>query len=103
MSTPLSLDGRVRNRLLAALPPTEEEGLHPHLEPVTLGLKEMLYAPDTPIDYVYFPLDGVASLLSIDDNGGSIEIGTVGNEGFVGLPVFLGATTTPGQIGRAHV
>ena len=55
-----------------ALPAAEYERLRPHLEPVVLGFKEMLYTR-TPIDHVYFPLDSVASLLSIDD-GGAIEM-----------------------------
>jgi CRP-like cAMP-binding protein len=90
-------DNTARNRLLAGLPSEEQMRLQPHLEPVPLALREILYAPNTPISFVFFPLDGVCSLLSIDDQGEAVEVATVGNEGFVGLPVFLGATATSGQ------
>lgn len=86
-----------KNRLLAALPPEEYERLLPHLQLVTLEYKQVLYQPNEPIKYVYFPKDGVISLLTIMENGEAVEVGTVGNEGFVGLPLFLGATSIPGQ------
>jgi CRP-like cAMP-binding protein len=86
-----------KNRLLAALPREEYERLLPHLELVPLEYKQILYQPNEPIDYVYFPNNGVASLLTIMENGDAVEVGTVGNEGMVGLPVFLGAKTIPGQ------
>jgi CRP-like cAMP-binding protein len=85
------------NRLLNALPPAETAWLMELMEPVSLAFKQLLYEPDQPIRDVYFPLTGVASLLIEMQDGGIVEIGTVGNEGMVGLPVFLGAASTPGR------
>lgn len=79
------------NRLLAALPPEVYERLRPHLTLVELGLREILWEKDGPIPYVYFPLNGVVSMIAIMHDGSSVEVGTVGNEGMAGLPVFLGA------------
>lgn len=86
----------IHNRLLASLPEEEIKRLQPYLEPVSLNLKQELYQPNEPIDFVYFPLEGVCSLLSLTSEGELIEVGTVGNEGMVGLPVFLGAKQIPG-------
>ncbi len=86
----------VKNRLLASLPREEYERLLPYLEPVFLDLKQELYQPNVPIDFVYFPLEGVFSLLSLSSEGQLIEVATVGNEGMVGLPVFLGVRQIPG-------
>jgi CRP-like cAMP-binding protein len=86
-----------RNRLLASLPGGDREQLRPLLEPVRLDFKQVLYAPNEPIAHVYFPLDAVVSLLTVMEDGASVEIGTVGNEGMVGLPVFLGADSLPSQ------
>lgn len=84
-----------RNRLLRALPQPSLARLLPALEPMRSGIKEKFYEVDQPIAYVYFVLDGVASMLALDDDGKAIEIATVGNEGMVGLPAFLGAETAP--------
>ena len=86
----------VKNRLLASLPREEYERLEPYLEAVSLEFKQELYQPNVPIEFVYFPLDGVYSLLSQTSQGQLIEVATVGNEGMVGLPVFLGAKEIPG-------
>lgn len=86
----------VTNRLLASLPPEEYERLKPYLELVDLRLKYELYQPKVPIEFVYFPLAGVCSLLSLTSKGDLLEVATVGNEGIVGLPVFLGASQIPG-------
>lgn len=90
-------DRPVRNRLLAALPPAEAAQLRPHLEPVALGVKELIYEPDQPIPSIYFPETGVTSILVIMADGKASEVGLVGNEGMLGLPVFLGAETAPGR------
>lgn len=84
------------NRLLSALPRQELEWLTELLEPVTLGFKQRLYESNRPIEQVYFPLTSVNSLLVEMQDGRSVEVGTVGNEGMVGLPVFLGAASTSG-------
>jgi len=86
----------VQNRLLASLPREEYERLQPYLEPVVLDVKRELYQPNVPIEFVYFPLEGVCSLLSLSSESQLIEVGTVGNEGMVGLPVFLGVRQVPG-------
>jgi CRP-like cAMP-binding protein len=86
----------VKNRLLASLPGREFERLQPYLEPVFLDRKQELYQPNLPIEFVYFPLEGVCSLLSLSSEGDLIEVATVGNEGMVGLPIFLGVKQIPG-------
>ena len=86
-----------RNRLLADLPSEEEAQLRPHLEPVALGVKEVIYEPYQPIPYIYFPETGVTSILVIMGDGKAAEVGLVGHEGMLGLPVFLGAETSPGR------
>src|SRR5690242_4838514 len=85
------------NRLLAALPPDEYARLAPYLETIALTFKQVLYAPDEPITHIYFPTEGVASLLQFNTDGDAVEVATVGNEGMIGLPVFLGLESTPGQ------
>jgi CRP-like cAMP-binding protein len=86
----------VKNRLLASLSSDEYERLEPYLEPISLNFKQELIEPNVPIKFVYFPLAGVCSLLSLTAKGELIEVGTVGNEGMVGLPIFLGAKAIPG-------
>ncbi|HUS14446.1 MAG TPA: Crp/Fnr family transcriptional regulator [Chloroflexia bacterium] len=93
---PSPLAGTPRNRLLALLPASSADALLPLLQPLDLPLKYRLYTPDTPIEAVYFPRAGVCSLLTVLADGTAVEVGTVGNEGFVGIPVVLGATQTPG-------
>lgn len=88
---------RIKNRLLSALPHSEYERLLPHLEPVSLNFKQTIYAPDQPIDYVYFPNTGIISLVNLTEDGGTVEAATVGNEGMAGIPVLLGADSMIGQ------
>jgi CRP-like cAMP-binding protein len=83
------------NRLLAALPPEERRRLVPRLERVHLTVKQPLLEPQTPITHVYFPVDGVVSLVAVMADGATAEVTTVGHEGLVGLPVFLGAESSP--------
>lgn len=83
------------NRLLGALPAEEFERLRPHLETVTLEIKDYLYEPGGPIEYVHFPIDCVASTMATMEDGRMVEVGTIGKEGMDGLPVFLGAQTAP--------
>jgi CRP-like cAMP-binding protein len=61
-------------------------------------LREVLVEPGRPITDIYFVRNGVASMLATEQEGGDIEVGTIGNEGFVGLPVLLGATSVPNRI-----
>jgi CRP-like cAMP-binding protein len=85
-----------RNRLLAALPGNEHQILAPHLSRVRLSFKQTLYEPDRPIDFVYFLEQGVASMITEMEDGTRVEIGTVGPEGVVGLPIFLDASSMSG-------
>ena len=81
---------RAENLLLAALPIAQYERVLPHLEPVALPLRQILYNPGEPIEYVYFPHRAVISLVTILEDGATIESGLVGSEGIVGVDVFLG-------------
>jgi CRP-like cAMP-binding protein len=67
------------------------------LELISCTTRQILYEPDVPIEYVYFPIDGVHSMLVPVEDDIEIEVGTVGNEGMTGLPVFLGADSAPGR------
>ncbi len=83
-----------QNRLLATLPRDDFGPLLPHLEKVSLPLKDILYEANGPIAHVFFPIDGVVSLV-IMDSGYIHEVGIIGNEGLVGTPVFLGSDRSP--------
>ena len=85
----------IRNRLLAALPGREYGRLLPHLESVPLPFMEVLYEGGEPIKHVYFPGDGLISLLVVMDDGAVREIGVVGHEGMLGTAVALGVKTSP--------
>jgi CRP-like cAMP-binding protein len=82
------------NRLLVALPGEDYDRLLPHLERVSLPLRDILYEANGPIAHVFFPLNGVVSLV-IMDAGFTLEVGVIGNEGMVGTPVFLGSDRSP--------
>ena len=83
----------IRNRLLAALPSEEYGRLLPHLESVPLPFMGVLYEGGEPITHVYFPDDGLVSLLIVMDDGAVREIGVIGNEGMLGIAVALGLKT----------
>jgi CRP-like cAMP-binding protein len=85
------------NRLLAALPKADIERISRHMETLHLEMKHMAYEPNKPIEYAYFPLTGVASLVTVMEDGSGVEVATVGNEGMVGLPLFLGVDQTAGH------
>jgi len=85
----------VRNRILNALPAEEFSRLLPNLKRVTLEYKQVLYEPNKPIRYVYFPNAGVITVLSNMIDRIIVEVGLVGNEGMLGLPIFLGTNSTP--------
>lgn len=84
-----------QNHLLAALPAAEFERLRPHLELVPLRLGDTLYDPGTQLQHVYFPTTSVVSLLYVLESGMSAEIAGVGNEGVLGIALFMGGDTTP--------
>lgn len=89
---------RRTNRLLSLLSDEDYQRLRPHLSPVVLDYKKSLYEASRPIEQVYFPIDGVASLVITTTDGRSAEVGTVGSEGLVGLPVCLGDREAPSSM-----
>ncbi|HUF19930.1 MAG TPA: Crp/Fnr family transcriptional regulator [Burkholderiales bacterium] len=86
-----------QNRLLAALPDTDYEHLLPHLERVPLPLGWAVYESGSEQGYVYFPATGIISLLYVLEDGSSAEIAVAGNEGVVGIALFMGGETTPSR------
>ena len=88
---------RAENLLLAALPIAEYKRLLPHLTPVELPLRQILYNPGEPIEYVYFPHRAMVSLVTILENGTTIESGLVGSEGMAGVDAFLGTNRSRTQ------
>lgn len=86
-----------KNHLLAALPPDEFARLSPHLELVPMRLGEVLYEPGSVMKYVYFPTTSIVSLLYVMEDGASAEIAVVGNEGILGISLFMGGETTPSR------
>jgi len=80
-----------RNRLLAALPSDDLAQIWSRLQSVELPLRQVLHEPGKPIEAVYFPETGWCSMLAYMEDGDAAEVGLIGNEGFVGLPVLLGA------------
>jgi CRP-like cAMP-binding protein len=90
--------GAEQNRLLRALPREEYARLLPQLIPVRLGLKQVLVEPDVRIRDVYFPREGVSSVVADEQEGGAVEVGTIGPDGFIGLPVLHGAESMPYRV-----
>ena len=86
-----------RNKLLDALSATELKRLRPNLETVEMPLGEVVYESGRPLDHVYFPTDCIVSLLYVLENGASAEIAVVGNEGIVGISLFMGGESTPSR------
>jgi CRP-like cAMP-binding protein len=81
-------DSPSRNRILAALPPAELSRVSEQLEPFALAIHTVLYEADTPISHVYFPTSGCVSMVNVMQEG-AVEVGTIGFEGFAGLPLLL--------------
>jgi CRP-like cAMP-binding protein len=86
-----------QNHLLAALPSAERERIYPHLQLVPMPLGEVLYESGDVLRYVYFPIDSIVSLLYVMADGASAEISVVGNEGLIGIALFMGGETTPSR------
>jgi CRP-like cAMP-binding protein len=95
MSTTHETPSPTSNRILNALPPEEYGRLSPHLEHVSLPLRQILYHPDQPVTHAYFPESGTVSVVSVFEDGRNVEVGMVGNEGMFGVNVFLGSVSTP--------
>jgi CRP-like cAMP-binding protein len=87
----------VENRLLAMLPTEEYEHLLPHLEHVNFTLGEVIYESGGQQSYIYFPTTAIISLLYLMENGSSAEMGVAGNEGLVGVALFMGGETVPNR------
>jgi CRP-like cAMP-binding protein len=86
------------NKLLAALDLAEAQGFLSQLERVSLAQGEVIYEADAQIDFVYFPETAVFSMLCIMEDGGTVEVGPVGDEGMAGLRIYLGAETSTDRV-----
>jgi CRP-like cAMP-binding protein len=86
-----------QNRLLAALPAADYERIAPHLELVSMPLAEVLYESGKQMRHVYFPTTSIVSLLYVMEDGASAEIAIVGNEGILGIALFMGGESTPSR------
>ncbi len=86
-----------QNHILAALPPAERERLFPHLQLVPMPLGKVLYESGQLLRHVYFPTDCIVSLLYVMEDGSSAEISVIGNEGVLGVALFMGGETTPSR------
>ena len=84
-----------QNHLLAALPAADMEGLAAHLQLVPMLLGDMLYEPGEQLQHVYFPTTSIVSLHYVMESGASAEAAGTGNEGVVGISLFMGGNTTP--------
>jgi CRP-like cAMP-binding protein len=92
---PFSNQVSIANNLLSALPRQDYQNLSRRLEPVTLTLGEILYRPSEPIIHVYFPIDSLVSLLTTVEGHHALEVGMVGHEGMLGIPLALGVSNSP--------
>ena len=86
-----------QNHLLAALPAAEFDRLSPHLELIEMPLGDALYESGGQLQHVYFPTTSIVSLLYVLEDGASAEIAVVGNEGILGISLFMGGETTPSR------
>src|SRR5829696_1041903 len=98
MATAVTHTAVCKNRILTGLPRDQYDSLFSNLTPVNLHHHQVLYDAGDDIRYAYFINDGMASLMCITIEGSSIEVGNVGNEGMVGLPVLLRHVTSPHQV-----
>ena len=103
----LKEDHRTGNHLLAVLPEVEWTRVAPHLLPVDMQLGQVVYESGDRLDHVYFPATSIISLLYVMEDGASAEIAIVGNEGVVGIALFMGGETMPNRAvvqsaGRAY-
>jgi CRP-like cAMP-binding protein len=87
----------LENHLLGALPADAQQRLFPHMKLVDLPLGKVLYESGDALHNVYFPTDSIVSLLYVMESGASAEISVVGNEGLIGIAVFMGGESTPSR------
>lgn len=97
MSNTTNLRLLFKNRLLTSLSDAELGFLQPHLEPVSFSPGHIIHQAGDTIRYIYFPNNGMVSLLSVTEQGQTVEVGFTGSEGIVGLPILLGQTEMPYQ------
>ena len=91
------------NDLLAALPPDDYQRIAPALDVIPLKLKEFLHKPGEPIQHVYFPGGGFASVVTVLEDGSMVEVATIGREGLLGVSVVLnGRPVTRGRDGAGR-
>ena len=86
-----------QNHLLDALPAADYDRIASHLELITMKLGDVLYESGAKLRYVYFPTTCIVSLLYVMEDGASAEIAIVGNEGILGISLFMGGDTTPSR------
>jgi hypothetical protein len=86
-----------QNHLLAALPAADYESLLPELELVAMPLGWAVYESGGHLGYLYFPTDSIVSLLYVMEDGASAEIAVTGNDGLVGIALFMGGESTPNR------
>src|SRR5580704_5313351 len=92
-----TVNGLRQNQLLASLPSEEWDRWFPLLERIEMPLGSVVYEPGMTLPYVYFPITSIVSLLYVMANGASAEIAVVGNEGIVGISLFMGGESTPSR------
>jgi CRP-like cAMP-binding protein len=97
MPTTISNLSPKQNLLLAALPSADYEKLLPELELVRMELGHSLYESGSHLEHVYFPVEGIVSLLYVTEGGNSAELAVVGCEGMIGVSLFMGGETTPNR------
>lgn len=86
-----------KNHILNSLQPAEYERVYPNLERIEMPLGKVLYESGGVLNYAYFPIDCIVSLLYILENGSSAEIAVVGNDGIIGIALFMGGNTMPNR------
>ena len=96
-SAPPGAPPPTRNQILAALPAADYQRLLPQLHMVELELGHSLYESGGQLEHVYFPVQGIVSLLYVTQAGSSAELAVVGNEGLIGVSLFMGGETTPNR------
>lgn len=93
----LDIYSQRQNHLLAGLPPADYKRLSAHLDLIHLPQGKVLSDPGVTLNYVYFPTTAIISLLHVTEDGGCAETAVVGNEGMLGISLFMGAESTPSQ------
>ena len=103
MVLPVKSQDRLGNKLLAALPGAEYERILPNLERVSFSFNESVYESSERPKYAYFPTTSVVSLVYTMEDGANAEMGMVGNEGIIGIALFMGGETRPNRAIVQHV